>query len=208
LKKILVTQRVEVIEKYGERRDSIDQNWLKLLFACNLYPVFVPNHTGFIQKFLSKNQVSGILFTGGNSLVKYGGNAPERDQVEYFLLDWAIKNNKPLLGVCRGMQVIQDYFDNDLQYVSGHVNTKHLLKIHEEHKLTNILRKLNRVNAFHDLGSKQVTGDIVATASSNDGVVMAIEHKKHPIYGIMWHSEREKPFDKIEKEIFNRVFGS
>jgi N5-(cytidine 5'-diphosphoramidyl)-L-glutamine hydrolase len=206
LKKILVTQRVEVIEEYGERRDSIDQKWLEFLSSCNLHPVIIPNNLNYVKELLATNKFSGALLTGGNSLIKYGGNSPERDLVEYFLLDWSIKNNKPLLGVCRGMQMIQDHFENKLEQIIGHINTKHSLQIHDEHKLTPLLRKLNHVNAFHEFGAKKATGDLVATASSNDGVVMAIEHKKYPIYGIMWHSEREQPFIRSEKEIFIKVF--
>jgi len=169
--------------------------------------VIVPNNLDYIKVLLEQNEFRGVILTGGNSLIKYGGDAPERDCVDNYLLEWAIKNGKPLLGVCRGMQIIQAYYGNKLELVPNHVNTRHLLKVHGSHKLTAILEELDYVNAFHEIGARCVSGELVLTASSCDGVVMSIEHTNLPIYGVMWHSERESPFVESEKEIFVKVFG-
>jgi gamma-glutamyl-gamma-aminobutyrate hydrolase PuuD len=43
-------------------------------------------------------------------------------------------------------------------------------------------------------------------AHSLDDVVMAVEHKEHKIFGIMWHSERESPFNKNDQDMFKEIF--
>ena len=56
-------------------------------------------------------------------------------------------------------------------------------------------------------GTYKVDGDLLSVAHSLDGVVMAIEHKKHNIFGVMWHSERELPFNKVDQDMFKEIFG-
>lgn len=63
---------------------------------------------------------TGILLTGGNSLEKYGGDAPERDRIDHQLIDIALYQNIPLYGFCRGMQSVLDYFGCSLESVAGH----------------------------------------------------------------------------------------
>ena len=109
MKKVVVTQRVDVTSTYGERRDCLDQRWIELLLSVGLFPVLVPNNLDYVKKLIATEQIDGVLLTGGNSLLNYGGDAPERDEVEKNLLELAILKNIPLLGVCRGMQIIQNY---------------------------------------------------------------------------------------------------
>lgn len=206
MKTIAVTQRVDIIEAYGERRDAIDQRWTELLLSMDLWPLFIPNSVSYLEQFLTNVQVDGVLLTGGNSLVTCGGNAPERDQIETLLLEWATQQNIPLLGVCRGMQVIQQYFGNTLKQVSGHVARRHKLLLHHKSSFSEAISQLDDVNSYHDYGCKQVSAELNLVATSGDGVVMAIEHKTKPVYGVMWHSEREQPFSELEKQVFRQVF--
>lgn len=206
MKNILISQRVDIIESYGERRDALDQQWLNFFLSINFYPILVPNNIEFIEKLVNSNRVDGVLLTGGGSLAKYGGNTPERDEVEFFLVDWVFKNDIPLLGVCRGMQVIQDYFNNKLINVSNHVSVRHDLRVESDSSLSNILKKYKDVNSFHNLGSKETSNELRKIATADDGVIMAIEHQYKKIYGVMWHMERELPFCRIDQELFKSVF--
>ena len=56
------------------------------------------------------------------------------------------------------------------------------------------LKKFHDVNSFHRYGAYNTNGNLNITAKSSDGVIMALEHNKLNIYGIMWHPERENPF--------------
>ena len=208
MKSVAVTQRVDVIESYGEARDALDQRWIDFLLSINLYPILIPNNRDYVQQLLKSERLEGVLLTGGNSLAQYGGIAPERDEVENLLLDWAIENSIPVLGVCRGMQVIQHYFDNELIQVPNHVAKYHVLKTEEGCRLNSSVAQYEKVNSYHDLGAYQVQGkDLKLVASSLDGVVMAIEHVNKEVYGIMWHSEREQPFLQQEQLLYKHIFN-
>ena len=207
MKKIAVSQRVVEAKGYHERRDALDQRWTDFLLSIKAFPVLVPNNLDFLTPFLATEKIEGILLTGGNSLSKYGGDAPERDAAEKALLEWAISRNVPVLGVCRGMQLIQNYFGNQLEQVSGHVGKRHSLVVTRESKFSASLEKLDTVNSYHEFGSLDSTGDILVSAKSEDGVIMAIEHAELDVYGVMWHSEREAPPVEEEKEIFQLVFS-
>ena len=105
------------------------------------------------------------------------------------------------------MQVIQEYFDNTLEPIFGHVATKHALCVTEGRRLTKVLKNLSHVNAFHNLGATKTKGDLLLCASSFDGVIKAVEHYCYKVFGIMWHSEREAPFSESEQAIFKLIFN-
>ena len=206
MKRIAVTQRVDMISSREERRDALDQRWISFLQTINLLSILVPNNISYVQQLIEEKSIDGILLTGGNSLVKYGGDAPERDEVEKLLIGFAYSKNLPLLGVCRGMQMIQDYFNNSLCEVDGHVAARHSLIVHEGLKMSSVVKRFKDVNAFHEYGTHKVEGDLLKVANSHDNVVMAIEHKEKYIFGVMWHSERELSCNKNDQYMFKEIF--
>lgn len=204
MKLIAVTQRVDKIETYKEIRDSLDERWTEFLLKCNLIPIIIPNNLEAASKILENVSIAGILLTGGNSEVKYGGDAPQRDAVDEFLIEYATKKDVPLLGVCRGMQSILSYFGEHLYETKNHVAVNH--------KIFSILNQENNriVNSYHTLSSKYdklYSSDWTDICISEDGVLESIAHKNHKIYGIMWHPERNDIFDIEDENLFNRIYG-
>lgn len=195
---VLYTQRVEIIESYGERRDCADQNIPRFIETCGYLPVPVPNVLGIAGKMAEQMHPAGIVLTGGNSLVKYGGDAPERDKVEKELLAFALRYDIPVYGFCRGMQVILDYFGCDLEQVQGHVAV--------QHKVSGILGGLE-VNSFHNQSCRTIKEPLEILAQSEDGVIEAVRHKKKRVLGTMWHPEREEPFRMQEIKWLQEHFG-
>jgi putative glutamine amidotransferase len=206
MKSIAVTQRVDLIDKYDERRDAIDQRWIDLLLECGLWPVLIPNNTKFAATLLKDSHISGVILTGGNSLVRYGGNSPERDQVEIQLLEFSIQSKLPILGVCRGMQLIQDFFGVTLEQVNGHVAVRLRLEHNPESRMYDELMQLATANAYHNLAAFDSVSGLRISTKSQDGIVMSVEHTQYPIYGQMWHSERENPFIQTELNLFRKIF--
>ncbi|MCL2250039.1 MAG: gamma-glutamyl-gamma-aminobutyrate hydrolase family protein [Oscillospiraceae bacterium] len=197
IKRILFTQRVDVVDSYNERRDGADQNVAHFLRTCGFLPIPICNIPELMPEYLRELKPDGILLTGGNDLHKYGGTAPERDHVERLLFQTALENNLPLLGLCRGMQIIADCFEVTLEKVENHVATRHLLH-----------GKINReVNSYHKYGIYKLPKDFEILAHTEDGVVEALRHKSSPIMGIMWHPEREKPFSQEDMKLVRTVFG-
>ena len=139
---IALTQRVERIEAIGERRDALSQEWAALAEACGFLPLPLPNRLTAVRQLLAAVRVDGIILTGGNDLASYGGDAPERDEAERFLIQYAIARRTPLLGVCRGMQMLLDYFGAPLQKVEGHIRVEHPLD------------RGGTVNSFHSWGAR------------------------------------------------------
>lgn len=198
MKIVLFTQRVEIIESYNERRDCSDQRIPYFLSECGFLPIPVPNNPELATAIADQTKPCGIVLTGGNTAVKYGGNAPERDSTDKALIDFAIKNNIPLFGFCRGMQSILDYFGNELVAINGHVAKYHKVLGEEE----------MFVNSFHNYGCKNLTNDNLVTALiSEDGVIEKVRHKHLPIAGIMWHPEREQEFKEIDLELVKALFN-
>ena len=189
---VVYTQRVDVIESYNERRDCADQRIPEFLQACGYLPVPLPNNVEIAKQIVVELKPVGIVLVGGNSLVKYGGNAPERDATDTAMIKMAIEKNIPLYGFCRGMQSILDYFGEELVTVKGHVAVRMKVKGVEDEKLGSFNRE---VNSYHNQGCVSVKKhDIEILAKSDDGVVKAIRLKNYKLLGTMWHPEREGVF--------------
>ena len=195
MKRIIISQRVDLIESYNERRDALDQRWAEFLWEAGCVGIPVFNHAPSLTELLESIQADGILLSGGNSPASYGGSAPERDDTDEMLISHALKNNKPLLGVCRGMQSIVLHYGGTLRKVEGHVAVRHDLDT-----------KRN-VNSYHGYAPDLIPGELTVLAKTADGAVEYIKHKTLPVTGIMWHPERESPFAPEDLELLRELFA-
>lgn len=196
-KKIVYSQRVEIIESYQERRDCADQNIPLFLEACGYIPVPIPNVIQRLEQFINTVNPAGIVLTGGNSLVCYGGNAPEKDATDKQLIEIALKNGLPLYGFCRGMQSILDYFGCKLENVEGHVAVRHFV---------NGMWGKFEVNSYHNQACLQVKDPLQITEITEDGAIEAIECQQYKLMATMWHPERENPFRQSDMERVQNLF--
>ena len=192
MKTVLLSQRVEVIESYGERRDCLDQRWSGFLEACGYMPMPVMNCLEDMNGFVQAISPAGIILTGGNDLAAYGGNAPERDAAERRLVEIGLERDIPIIGVCRGMQFIADHFGAALQKASGHVARRHMLS-------GEIAREVNSYHGFAVAGPPEGF-DVLARAE--DGVIEAIACQEKKVLAVMWHPERETPYKREDIELF------
>ncbi len=210
MKKILVSQRVDYFHKNNEKRNSLDQRWTTFLLKCNLYPIFLSNDKKYIEYFVKNEKFKGILLTGGNNISKVShlDNYEERDQLEKFLIDYAIKHDIPILGVCRGMQMIQDYFGVKLKKIKGHNKGKHKI-IFEKNKLfsINTSKNFKYFPSYHNYGTNIDNDKFKKIAYSSDNIIEAIQHKKFKIYCQMWHPERNSRILDFDIKIFKRFFS-
>lgn len=195
---MIYTQRVEVVESYGEWRDCADQNIPRFLQECGYLPVPVPNVIREPATFVKALRPAGIVLTGGNSLEKYGGTAPERDRTDYCLIETAVKHKIPVYGFCRGMQSILDYFGCKLEDVEHHVAVRH--QVHGRWGDF-------EVNSYHNQSCMEVTKELEVMAQTEDGVVEAVMSLDYPILAAMWHPEREKPFKDGDIKRLQKLFG-
>ncbi len=194
---VAITQRVAILADRPERRDCLDQAWSLFLKSCGILPILLPNQPDIALELLSTIPVNGIILSGGNDLVAYGGDAPERDRTETRLIESSIKSGLPLVGVCRGMELIQHHFGIPLRKIEGHVTPRQTITI-REHQVV--------VNSFHEWGTDQSTADFNVWGSASDGIIKAISRKTLPLHGIMWHPERMMPFRDDDIVFFRGLF--
>jgi gamma-glutamyl-gamma-aminobutyrate hydrolase PuuD len=197
MRTVAVTQRVVVDPPHGTRRDCLDQVWVKFLLGCGLIPIPIPNSVDAALTICEN--VNGIVLTGGNDLTAYGGDAPDRDETETALLDLAEQRDLPVLGVCRGMQMIQHRFGTRLEKVHGHVAPRQRISIHGRNV---------EVNSFHNFGAMEGHSPLITWAIADDGVIKAVRHADRRMIGVMWHPERRDPFAADDVALFSGFFGA
>lgn len=198
--RVMITQRVAENSSYPERRDCLDQRWFAFLEKAGILAQAVPNTLTYTQLLFEQEMPRGIILTGGNSLVSLNGDAAERDEVEKWLLQQAIQYKLPVIGVCRGMQLIAECFQSELIACEGHAGTRHEIKIDHD-------GSTRMVNSYHHYGVKKLDNELQPIAYAMDHTVEACKHNTLPIYGIMWHPEREEPFQDADIELFTMLAG-
>lgn len=171
----------------------------------------------------------GVILPGGGDIdpsywgehIKVGTPTlqPIRDQMELVLAKKVIKKGKALLGICRGMQVmnVSDggslYQDIPLQlnipqHIHSNTTTKdtgvHQIIIKKDGVLYGIFHKTQlKVNSMHHQAIKALGKHYVIEANSSDGVIEAIRRKNYPFaLGVQWHPEHMA--DKCRKQ--QRIF--
>src|SRR5688572_24185918 len=132
-----------------------------------------------------------------------------RDGVEIRFAQWARDNRKPLLGVCRGLQIMnvaaggslyQDCEDayagaqkHDYFPTAGYARDylAHTVRLHPRTQLHRLFGadEVN-VNSMHHQGLKQIPPGLLCSAAAPDGLIEALEAPEHPFYvGVQWHPE-------------------
>ncbi len=164
------------------------------------------------------DRCGGILFSGGNDVdpALYGEEprehtidfSPQRDRQELQLLEWALADDKPVLAICRGMQLLNvsrggtlyQHVPDDLPKSEVHdiLNEKrresrivHRLRIRPDSRLADVL-DTNELgaNAYHHQAVKKLGEGLEATAWSGDEVIEAIELPGHRfVVGVQSHPE-------------------
>ena len=183
----------------------------------NYFDWFTSETVEVIKLSFKENNVNdvekcdGIVLSGGEDVhPKYYGH-PEwmdkkeelklnvnevRDEFEMKVIDKAVKNNKPILGICRGLQIVNVYFKGtlipDLQgntrirhSKNTGIDQTHEIKINTDSCLNGIIRTTEGiVNSAHHQSAEKIGKGLKVTAKDAEGIVEAIE----------WENPQEKPF--------------
>lgn len=181
-------------------------------------PLVIPMTTDTVQLNAVLNTITGLVMTGGEDVnpLKYYGEephprmgeiAPERDAFDYILIQMAVKKGIPVLGICRGMQMLNVALGGSLiQDIPSQVKgsmvdhrqeapsscATHSITIEKGSLLHNILKKdVTAVNSFHHQAVKKAAPSLKVTAVAKDGVVEAIEGKENNmrVLGLQFHPE-------------------
>ncbi len=197
MKRILISQRIDYFSKRNERRDALDINLSNIIINLGFLPIPLTNSFGNLKKnklinYIDSLKPHGIILSGGNNINEY----EKRDFLENTLIEYSIKNSKPLLGICRGMQMIGNFFGSGIEPINNHVN-----------KEIFISGKINKkIKCFHEYKISKCPKDFSIIATAKDGCIEAIKSNKYSILGIMWHFERDNKLDNIDKNLILELF--
>ena len=207
---IAVSMRVVSSASYFEPRDAISHDWTRLLDGLGLTPVFVPNVLASPGRYLESIHARGLILTGGDDLgpvtgeAGSEGDATERDRTERALLREALGASRPVLGVCRGMQLINVHFGGslcrDLAPFGPHAGKSHAVDVAEmpdESHASSVV-----TNSYHQHGvlTSGVAPPLRVFASCGE-VVEGVQHNTLPLLGVQWHPERPNPAAELDRRL-------
>ncbi len=113
--------------------------------------------------------------------------ADEIDELDLKVIDYAIKNMKPLIGICRGLQMINIYFEGTLkQHIFNHIQGSHKIILVEQFL---DFSPVEVVNSYHHQSVKLLGKNLKVLYYSLDGEVECLIHKKYPIIALQFHPE-------------------
>ena len=202
--RIGVSMRATQETGYPETRDALDRRWHHFLDSAlpGAQWMPIPNLGTSVSNLLESWNINGLILTGGQDL----GHDPVRDATERTMLDWALARSLPVLGVCRGLQLIQDHLGGVLIQVTNHVATRHGVDF-----LATPLTEVGKavVNSFHAHGiaASSLVPGLLPLALDPDGLVEGAYMKGAPVAGIMWHPEREDDAQPRDVALLHALFS-
>ncbi len=200
--RVALSMRVTEALDYDEPRDALSQDWALLLDRWGMAPLPVPNVLGDPAGHLEIIAPDLLILTGGDD----SGRTPGRDRAERKMLAHALAKGLPVLGVCRGMHLINDHFGGTTTPVEGHVGVSHRVSV--EAAWRPLYGADARTNSFHSLAmDRDGLGRGLAPAAADcQGRIEAFFHVRHPLAAVMWHPER-RGAPQGDRELISRLAG-
>lgn len=189
-------------QEYYEIRDSISRDWLKYFKKClpNCKIIFLPNLGSDITNYIKDWNLNGFILTGGEDF----GLSETRDRTEREIFEFAQTKSLPILGICRGFQLIFKFMGGsidkgDENFIKQHSPTRHKI---------NYKNNIKTVNSYHCNFLDETTIPEKINITSRCLLDNSIESfEGNNILGFMWHPERESNFSKFDlleiKKLFN-----
>jgi putative glutamine amidotransferase len=192
-------------------------SYLKAIAAAGGVPVMIPLGLSDDDLRVAVEQMDGILLPGGGDIEPsiyhgeghptVGGIDEDRDRVELFVARTAVAQQKPLLAICRGLQVLNVALGGtlwaDVELLMPDAMHHEFVKSHPRNYLAHevtlapgslLAQQLGStetaVNSLHHQGIRHLANDLRATAVAPDGLIEGVEVIDHPYaVGVQWHPE-------------------
>jgi para-aminobenzoate synthetase component 2 len=170
-------KKILVIDNY----DSFVFNLVQYLEQLGAMVDVVRNDEVDIENL---DQYDGILLSPGPGTPEDAGACID-------VVNAALKNNKPLLGVCLGHQAIGVAFGATVNQAPELLHGKTSEVLHENTDIFQGLKQSFTATRYHSLAisPETVNTSLEVTARTQSGVIMGIKHKTAPIYGVQFHPE-------------------
>lgn len=211
----------------GRRIVSLNENYINAIIYSDGIPFVLPitNNIEIIKNYA--RLLDGLLLSGGydinplnyfeNPSLKLGKTLNERDEFEINLIKEFEKLDKPILGICRGNQILNvahgGTLYQDISLIQGsfikhnqnalEYEVTHKVTIKEDTNLIKIVGKNILVNSYHHQCIKKLGKGLKVAAISDDNVIEAVENIDGSFkLGIQWHPEMIFNKNKIMAKIF------
>lgn len=204
--------------EYGKPRIALYANYVAPLERTGLTPLLItPAHSErSIREIVEKCQ--GLVLSGGDDIdpsryqhdpiPELGAVNPSRDLAELRAIREACERDLPILGICRGHQMLNVFFGGtlcqDIQVEMGeafsHMQTTpwgahhHEVVVEPNSRLGKALGSDRlRINSYHHQAIRRIAPDLEVTARADDGLIEGIESTAHRwVVGVQWHPERHE----------------
>ena len=200
---------------YMDQRQFVPQTYIRAMEDAGGIPVILPCTReeeafpyygkicdGFL--FCGGDDVSPLLF--GEELQTDRGRTDTRTDIFHLsFMEYALQTKFPILGICRGMQILNIALGgtifqdlalrpasslNHMQLSESRADTSHKITVSQNSMLYNILGDSACVNSFHHQSVHTLGTDLKITAIASDGVIEAVESVSRPfVLGVQWHPE-------------------
>jgi putative glutamine amidotransferase len=209
----------------------MNQTYVRILENLGALPVMIPLQMSEATLRGIFERLDGLLLPGGEDIdpanyneerhPQLGSTDRERDRTEMLMTRWAIEEGMPVLGVCRGVQVINvvcggtlfqdltsqrpdlhkhDYFPPSFE----RFRISHQVLIEPDSRLAQALGSVHEVNSMHHQGIKELGRGVRVVGIAEDGLAEAVEVPELPfIVGVQWHPEELAKTDQHSAGLFS-----
>jgi len=221
---------IGVTPLFDDEKDSIWMlpGYMDGIMAAGGLPIVLPFADTPEDAAALADTMDGLLLTGGHDVdpTRYG-EAPSalcenpnaaRDTLEYLLLDAMLAMEKPVLGICRGIQLLNVYLggtlyqdiptDMGVQVVHAqkppYDTPSHTVAVSADTPLYTIVKKpVMAVNSYHHQGIRMLADGLVPMAHADDGLVEAVYMPDQRfVLAIQWHPEFSYRKDDDQRQLF------
>jgi len=214
---------ISTITCESEKQHYIWSQYIQAVLCAGGRPYLIPT-LGQVEDY----PFDGLILSGGGDIHPecYRGElvsslykmSKRRDETELYLARYAIEHNIPVLGICRGMQILNVALGGDLyphipDAVSDAIQHRtgagdpiaHHITIEPNSRLAGVLGVIEcSVSSQHHQSLRRLADSLKVTATAKDGVVEAIEHLHHRwLIGVQWHPEQTAGQDSIQQRLFD-----
>ena len=215
---------------FGLNLFIMNQTYVRTLEQLGALPVMIPLHMTEATLRGTFERLDGLFLPGGEDIdpANYGtgrhellgATDKERDRTELLLTRWAVERGMPVLGVCRGVQMINvacggtltqdlhserpelvkhDYFPPSFE----RFRISHPIDIEADSRLAHAMGQVHEVNSMHHQGIDRVGYGLRVVARADDGLPEALEAPALPyVVGVQWHPEELARTDQTSANLF------
>ncbi len=216
---------------YGLPLYIMNQTYVRILENLGALPMMIPLQMTESTLRGIFERLDGLFLPGGEDIDPghygderhplLGATDKERDRTELLMTRWAIEAGMPLLGVCRGVQMInvacggtlyQDLHD-ECPTLHKHDYTpptyeryriSHTISVEPDSRLAHALGTVHEVNSMHHQGINRLGAGLRVVAQAEDGLPEAVEMPVLPfVVGVQWHPEELATTDQESANLFH-----